>query len=563
MAYSDREGNEVAVRFRISLDGNRRFVWRRGDKPCLYGLWRLSDQGDHTVTLVEGESDCHTLWLHDIPALGVPGAGNWNEARDACHFDGIETIYLVIEPDKGGEAVLKWLGGSIIKDRVRLLHLGCDVNEFYQKNRETFVQRWTEACRTAEPFKDHEARERNKVKGEAWTLAQHIAQRGNILDDFVDDLYRLQVAGEEKIAKITYLAATSRLFERPVSVGIKGPSAGGKSYVTEKVLSFFPESAYYPLTSMSEHALVYSLEPLKHRMLVLYEAGGLASDLQSYMVRSILSEGHLRYETVIKGPTGMECVLLEREGPTGLIVTTTAVSLHPENETRMLSLTVCDTPDQTKAIFSKIANGLDDEVDLEPWRAFQTWLELGETRVNIPYAVILAELIPPVDIRLRRDFTAILTLIKAHTLIHRQHRDCDELGRIIATVEDYEAVRELAEEFISENLGHTVPPAVREVVDAVEVLADKDGVTLAVLADEMRLDRSTVQRRAARAKRRGWLNNIEEKRNRPQRLVIGELLPDEKVILPTKEDLAASLCKCSVSTEGIDTPLPPDEEVPF
>jgi hypothetical protein len=259
----------------------------------------------------------------------------------------------------------------------------------------------------------------------------------------------------------------------------------------------------------------------------------------------------------------MECVLLEREGPTGLIVTTAAVSLHPENETRMLSLTVCDTPDQTKAIFAKIANGLDDVVDLEPWRAFQTWLELGETRVNIPYAVILAEMVPPVDIRLRRDFTAILTLIKAHALVHRENRDRDEVGRIIATVEDYEAVRELAEEFISENLGHTVPPAVREVVDAVEVLADKDGVTLNVLADEMRLDRSTVQRRAARAKRRGWLNNIEEKRNRPQRLVIGEPLPDEKVILPTKEDFAASLCKCAVTTEGIDTPLPPDEEVPF
>ena len=35
--------------------------------------------------------------------------------------------------------------------------------------------------------------------------------------------------------------------------------------------------------------------------------------------------------------------MIEREGPTGLIVTTTALRLHPENETRMLSLTVTDT----------------------------------------------------------------------------------------------------------------------------------------------------------------------------------------------------------------------------
>ena len=33
--------------------------------------------------LVEGESDCHTLWHHRIPAVGLPGAGNWREDRDA------------------------------------------------------------------------------------------------------------------------------------------------------------------------------------------------------------------------------------------------------------------------------------------------------------------------------------------------------------------------------------------------------------------------------------------------------------------------------------------------
>ena len=49
--------------------------------------------------LVEGESDCLTLWFHEIPALGIPGAGNWREDRDAAHFDGIDTIYVVIEPD--------------------------------------------------------------------------------------------------------------------------------------------------------------------------------------------------------------------------------------------------------------------------------------------------------------------------------------------------------------------------------------------------------------------------------------------------------------------------------
>jgi hypothetical protein len=57
------------------------------------------------VVLVEGESDCRTLWFHGIPALGMAGAGNWNEARDAGELAGIEHIYVVVEPDAGGQAV--------------------------------------------------------------------------------------------------------------------------------------------------------------------------------------------------------------------------------------------------------------------------------------------------------------------------------------------------------------------------------------------------------------------------------------------------------------------------
>jgi len=80
--YKDPDGEEVAVRFRMALDKSEgdRFRWRRGDKPTLYGLWlldRMKKAG--YVVLVEGESDCHTLWQHGVPALGVPGAGVWRE----------------------------------------------------------------------------------------------------------------------------------------------------------------------------------------------------------------------------------------------------------------------------------------------------------------------------------------------------------------------------------------------------------------------------------------------------------------------------------------------------
>jgi hypothetical protein len=121
--YYGPNGEELAVRFRIGLDGDR-FRWKSGTKPCLYGLHRLAMvQAAGYVVLVEGESDCHTLWSHGAPALGIPGAANWREDRDARHLDGIETIYVVVEPDRGGDTIQEWLSRSSIRHRAKLIRL--------------------------------------------------------------------------------------------------------------------------------------------------------------------------------------------------------------------------------------------------------------------------------------------------------------------------------------------------------------------------------------------------------------------------------------------------------
>src|ERR1700719_1993329 len=151
-------------------------------------------------------------------------------------------------------------------------------------------------------------------------------------------------------------------------------SSGGKSFVVESTLKFFPPEAFYSLTAMSDRALAYSSEPLKHRHLVIYEAAGMASDFATYLIRSLLSEGRVRYEAVEKTKEGLVPRLIEREGPTGLMVTTTNLRLHPENETRMLSLTITDTCEQTAAVFRAFArDGSSIATDLTRWHALQTW----------------------------------------------------------------------------------------------------------------------------------------------------------------------------------------------
>jgi hypothetical protein len=354
--YFGEEGEEPAVRFRIALDGDR-FRWKSGTKPCLYGLNRLSEmKKTGEIVLVEGESDCHTLWFHGIGALGIPGAGNWREERDAQHLDGIETIYVVVEPDRGGDTVRQWLARSTIRHRARLVSLPVkDPSALYLESPEEFTRRWQVACLGAMPWPAVEAEATAEKRSEAWEKGGDLAQKANVLDEFADELSRIGVVGERRAAKLIYLAVTSRLLDRPVSVAVKGPSSGGKSFVVESTLKFFPPEAFYSLTAMSDRALAYSSEPLRHRHLVIYEAAGMASDFATYLIRSLLSEGRLRYETVEKTKDGLAPRLIEREGPTGLIVTTTSLRLHPENETRMLSLTITDTQVQTAAVFRALA----------------------------------------------------------------------------------------------------------------------------------------------------------------------------------------------------------------
>jgi len=257
--------------------------------------------------------------------------------------------------------------------------------------------------------------------------------------------------GEERNAKLTYLAITSRILDDPVSIAVKGLSSSGKSYTVGAVLRFFPDEAVITMTAMSERALIYMKDDFAHRTLVLFEAVALReerekseSNLTAYIVRSLLSEGEIRYPVAVRGEDGkMVTETIIKKGPTNFIVTTTATSLHGENETRMLSLPTDDSAAQTTSIMKAIAAGQRTEADFSEWHAYARWIAAGNHDVVIPYAGWLAEKIPPVAVRLRRDFRALLRLIETHAILHQLNRATDDQGRIVATEADYLAVREL------------------------------------------------------------------------------------------------------------------------
>ena len=370
-----------------------------------------------------------------------------------------------------------------------------------------------------------------------------LAESLDILAEFRDAVQLRGLVGENATAQLLYLAITSRLLAKPVSVGLKGHSSSGKSHTLDRVLEFFPDEAVIKFTGMSERALVYRDDDYQHRTLVIYEVTGLQEgkedNLAAYFVRSLLSEGRLEYDVTIRGEGGQYTTQrIVKEGPTNLIFTTTRTKVHAENETRVLSLNTDDSTEQTKNVLAALVKEGEHSVDLTEWRQIQSWLQGAERRVTIPYGKALAELVPPVAVRLRRDFGAVLALIRAHAILHQLTRERDENGQIVATIADYAAVRALVSGVISEGIGAGVGEVVRETVEAVRALsAGGGGVMVTDIARKLEIDKSNASRRVRRAADGGYIRNAEDKRGRPGRWIIGDPLPDTLEVLPDPDEL--------------------------
>jgi hypothetical protein len=372
-----------------------------------------------------------------------------------------------------------------------------------------------------------------------------LAPLRRILDRLADEVRARGLVGEERLAQTLYLVQTSRLLDKQVSAGVKGHSASGKSHAVETVTKFFPSESYLEFTAMSEKALVYSTEEYAHRTLIVYEVvalrEGVEDDMTSYFIRSLLSEGRINYPVTVRDQDGgFTTKTIIKEGPTNLIFTTTKTKVHAENETRILSLATDDSREQTSRVFDELAVEDRDLSDLSDWQDLQRWLAQAEHRVTLPYARELVQKIPPVAVRLRRDVGSLLALIRSHAVLHQASRGRDDQDRIIADLDDYAVVRELVADVMAEGVGTTVSKTVREIVEAVAAIAPIDGVQLRPLADKLNLDKSNVSRRLARAADGGYVRNLEDKRGKPGRWVVGDPLPEAADLLPDPAQLCNS-----------------------
>ena len=541
--YRDEQGEEVAVQFRLSMEGGDRFRWRTGSKPLPYGLWRLNDaRAAGSIVLVEGATDAQTLWSHDLHALGLAGASAWHPEWDA-YVDDFNTIYVVLEPDHGGETVYTWITRSRFRDRVRFIRINGekDPSDLYVREPGNFRSRWKDAVDQAVPWATLDQERRNSEATAHFSPAALLLHDPHLLDRIAETMRTLGYAGDLSTPKLVYLALTSRELERPQNLVVIAPSAAGKNRAVDAAVALMPPEAIYIVTAGSARALVYTEESFEHRVIIFGEADSIPEDgPAASAIRSIAADCRMDYAVVERNAktSRYQTRRIEKPGPTGLITTSTR-SLGTQMGTRVLEISLRDDPDQTKQVMQAHARSVQSSsvsyVDLGPFIALQRWLTAaGIKLVAVPFAGALAGLVPFHAVRMRRDFRQLLTTIQTVAFLYQCQRQRTAEGWVEATIEDYLIARELLEPVFDAAVAEAVTPVVRATVEAVN---SGEEISETTLAQRLKLSKSTVSYRVGRALDGGWLLNREIRKGHAARLALGADLPDMVSTLPTEAQI--------------------------
>jgi hypothetical protein len=277
--YYGADGKVVARRFRLALTGEERFSWEPGAKLIPYGLWRLNQGGTDYIVLVEGESDCHTLWHHSVPALGIPGVGTWRDEWSS-HLARFKRVHPVIEPDEGGRKLRAALLKSPLRDHLELITLDGhkDVSALHCANPESFPARWSEALSRA-------------------VRASECTNVGEVLDRLVEHIRRYVVMTESQARVVALWIAHTHTFDAADATPYLAVNSAEKQSGKTRLLEVCELLVANPwLTGRTTAAVLPRKIDADHPALLLDESDAAFSGPKEYAeaLRSVLNTGQRR-----------------------------------------------------------------------------------------------------------------------------------------------------------------------------------------------------------------------------------------------------------------------------
>ncbi len=318
------------------------------------------------------------------------------------------------------------------------------------------------------------------------SAALELLRDPKLVERITNDFATVGVVGEATNCLVGYLAALSRKLDQPLAVIIQSTSAAGKSALMDAVLGLVPGEERVKFSAMTGQSLFYMGEAdLAHKVLAVAEEEG--AERAAYALKLLQSEGELSIASTGKDTASGRLVThtYSVQGPTAIVLTTTAIDIDEELLNRCLVLTVDEGTAQTRVIHDRqrSKHTLDGLLATDT-RERLVKLHQDAQRLLEPVHVVnpFAEQLTFADgsTRTRRDHVKYLTLIRTIALLHqhqRPHRtatavDGRQVVYIEATIADIELANRLAHDVLGQTLDE-LPPQTRR------LLVTLDGVVAA------------------------------------------------------------------------------------
>jgi adenylate kinase family enzyme len=300
------------------------------------------------------------------------------------------------------------------------------------------------------------------LKAKQFLMAENLMER-------ISSHIGMAVAGEPGLAQLSYLFCTSRLLPKPMNLIVTGASSSGKSYMLSQVGKFFPDETVLTVTDATENALFYFSEnELQHRIVLGGERRRDKTDANADRTRpfrEMVSEGKII--KILPGKDENGNMIVQRRvvyGPIALAESTTVQDIDAEDANRAIVCNTDESQNQTDAIM--LASDIADEQGLEQLVPDSTYQlhhtlqrMLEQAKVVLPFVVPLSHIVRPRikhNLESRRAWPQVKNAIKACALLHQYQRERDAEERIVATLDDYNMVRDVLGPWMSSIIEGTI-----------------------------------------------------------------------------------------------------------
>lgn len=229
--------------------------------------------------------------------------------------------------------------------------------------------------------------------------------------------------------------------EVPLNTLVSSESSSGKSFICKNIIKLFPKELVEYRTKITPEAFTYwhNEEGWSWDGKVCYLEDISQSILDAPTFKVMCSEGSTA-TIVIK----QKAVDIEIKGKPVMLITTARTNPNSEILNRFQIVSLDESQEQTRAIVFRQAKQNTGVPYNE--KIINALRYLKRKKVIIPFAEKIAEYLDKnynfQSIRLRRDFSRLLDLIKSSAVLH-QYQRTEEDGFIIANEQDYEIAREI------------------------------------------------------------------------------------------------------------------------